>query len=78
MRKTQSDKKKRYIILIIQDYLKFNINMIFFQDPSKFATTVSVAAPVVSSTETPAAEKKEEKKEESESEDEDMGFGLFD
>lgn len=52
--------------------------MIFFQDPSKFATTVSVAAPVVSSTETPAAEKKEEKKEESESEDEDMGFGLFD
>lgn len=52
--------------------------MIFFQDPSKFAATVSVAAPVVSSTETPAAEKKEEKKEESESEDEDMGFGLFD
>uniref|UniRef100_A0A146LPN5 60S acidic ribosomal protein P0 n=1 Tax=Lygus hesperus TaxID=30085 RepID=A0A146LPN5_LYGHE len=48
----------------------------FIKDPSKFAATATVAAPVAVE-ETKAAAPAKEEKEESES-DEDMGFGLFD
>eukprot|EP00745_Piridium_sociabile_P041574 TRINITY_DN82329_c0_g1_i1.p1 TRINITY_DN82329_c0_g1~~TRINITY_DN82329_c0_g1_i1.p1 ORF type:complete len:316 (+),score=116.56 TRINITY_DN82329_c0_g1_i1:97-1044(+) len=48
----------------------------YLKDPSKFASAVSAAAPVLAA---PAAGKKEEaKKEESEESEDDMGFGLFD